>query len=94
MHFFHANILPCELFVDIYAAPCHHVYMMSERKKWFRIEDWAGNVLTFKGQFERPDVAVPMVFTAEDDAFGWIAEHCADDDALDDFYVMAVRGAK
>lgn len=58
------------------------------------IKDWAGNILTFRGVFERPEFAVAMEFESEDDANAYIAEmleDCEDDVYYDD---KPERGAK
>ena len=41
-------------------------------KTKFIIEDWAGNILDFKGIFKSPQLAVPMEFSSFDDAWEYI----------------------
>lgn len=43
------------------------------------IKDWAGNILNHKGNFERPQFAVPMEFTSFDDAESYLSEKLGDD---------------
>lgn len=38
------------------------------------IKDWAGNILNYKGTFERPSHAVPMEFEDFDTAIDWMSE--------------------
>jgi hypothetical protein len=38
------------------------------------IKDWAGNILTYTGKFNRPEFAVPMKFDAFDLASDWLAD--------------------
>lgn len=60
----------------------------------FKIEDWAGNILNYKGLFERPCFAVAMSFNSFDDAWVWIYDQLdgMSDDEFDDecgeYYVL------
>lgn len=37
------------------------------------IKDWAGNILNFKGRFNSPNFAVPIIFNHWDDAEDWLS---------------------
>lgn len=47
------------------------------------IKDWAGNILNYKGKFDRPCFAVAMTFKDEDDAFEYLDLNYSSDDKLD-----------
>jgi len=38
------------------------------------IKDWAGNILNYNGRFERPELAVAMVFEEFDHASDWLSD--------------------
>lgn len=64
---------------------------MKKTKQRFIIEDWAGNVLDFKGLFKLPQLAVAMEFDDFESGWEYIYEKFpgdTDDGAFDDFYVM------
>lgn len=55
----------------------------------FFIQDWAGNVLTYKGKFDRPEFAVAMEFDSFDDGWDFICSCLADNDVdREDYIVM------
>ena len=56
-------------------------------KNKFIIEDWAGNILDFKGQFKLPQLSVPMEFESFDDAWEYIDLNI-DEDCHDDVFVI------
>lgn len=61
---------------------CHYILKEKgtlEMKKHFEIHDWAGNILNYKGYFERPCFAVPMEFNTLDDAWEYMDSSIPED---------------
>lgn len=56
-------------------------------KTKFIIQDWAGNILDFKGKFKLPQLAVPMEFKFFDDAWEYIDLNI-DKDSHEDIFVF------
>jgi len=56
----------------------------------YKLQDWAGNVLDFRGYFRISDLAVPMQFESFDDGWDWILEN-GDENTLEDYYVIEVK---
>lgn len=59
-------------------------------KNKFIIEDWAGNILDFKGKFKLPQLAVPMEFDSFDDAWEYIDSNINEDNHEDIFVIEKV----
>lgn len=53
----------------------------------FIIEDWAGNILDFKGKFKLPQLSVPMKFKSFDAAWEYIDLNI-DEDCHEDVFVI------
>jgi hypothetical protein len=68
----------------------------------YKIVDWAGNTLTHKGILERPEFAVPKLFTHFDAASDYIhdnliAQNLTDQEyehAVDEYYIVPLEAAK
>lgn len=66
----------------------------------FKIQDWAGNILNYKGVFERPYHAVAKTFNSFDDATSWLYEQLGElsdeqlDEALGEYYVLEEEEGK
>jgi len=60
-------------------------------KTKFIIEDWAGNILDFKGNFKLPQFAVPMEFSSFDDAWEYIDSNI-DENSHDDVFAIEKVG--
>lgn len=56
-------------------------------KTKFIIEDWAGNILDFKGKFQLPQLSVPMEFESFDDAWEYIDSNIIEG-SHDDIFVI------
>lgn len=56
-------------------------------RKQFYIQDWAGNVLDFKGTFKSNQLVVPLKFDTFDDGWEWIYTNIKDEEAHQDLYV-------
>lgn len=56
-------------------------------KNKFIIEDWAGNVLDFKGKFKLPQLSVPMEFESFDAAWEYIDSNI-DEGSHEDVFVI------
>lgn len=54
--------------------------------KRYKIIDWAGNILDFKGRFKLPQLAVAMAFDSFDTGWDYILENMTEDQH-DDLYV-------
>lgn len=52
----------------------------------YKIIDWAGNILTFKGKFERPSFTVPKTFEHDDAASDYIHDNLIPKDCSDSEY--------
>ena len=61
-------------------------------KTKFIIQDWAGNILDFKGKFKLPQLAVPMDFKSFDDAWVYIYSHIDENSYEDIFVVEEAKG--
>lgn len=61
----------------------------------FRIQDWAGNVLDYRGKFLKSELAVPMAFDSFEDGWGWIYENIPEgaegDGTYDDIFVVELE---
>lgn len=55
-------------------------------KTKFIIEDWAGNILDFKGKFKLPQLSAPMEFESFDAAWEYIDSNI-NEDSYDDVFV-------
>lgn len=49
----------------------------------FIIKDWAGNILNYKGKFDRPCFAVAMTFKTDDDAFEYLDLNYSSEDKME-----------
>lgn len=60
-------------------------------KHYFIIQDWAANILDFKGRFTRPELAVPKEFATWDDAEDYLSELLGDAYETDrgEYYIIA-----
>lgn len=61
-------------------------------KNTYMIQDWAGNILDFRGSFKLPQLAVALEFESEDHAYEYMTENNLDDDDL--FVVKLERKLK
>jgi hypothetical protein len=57
------------------------------------IVDWAGNILNYRGRFNSPQFAVPMLFDSFDDGWDWISVNM-DEDQRSDVYVQTYLNFK
>lgn len=58
---------------------------MRNKNEIFYIQDWAGNILDFKGTFKTPQLAVALEFETEAYAFDWITENIPEEKHEDVF---------
>jgi hypothetical protein len=47
------------------------------------IKDWAGNILNYKGKFDKPCFAVAMEFKNEDEAFEYLDLNYSSEDKME-----------
>ncbi len=59
----------------------------------FVVMDWAGNILNYRGRFERPEFSVPMEFKSFDAAWDWISENCPED-SHEDLSAVLLKGKR
>lgn len=59
----------------------------------YRIQDWAGSILDYKGYFQPPHSGVvPMKFKSFDDAWEWIDTNAvADEDGETDMEAVEIK---